>query len=60
MNNEVELKDLPEILQNKSFKIRINNKDVEVKHALSQRQIELLVEGGLINWVKKDLKNKGK
>lgn len=60
LNNEVELKDLPEILQNKSFKIRINNKDVEVKHALSQRQIELLVEGGLINWVKKDLKNKGK
>lgn len=58
LNDVVEIKNLPDILEKQSFKIKINDKDVEVEQTLSQRQIELLVEGGLINWVKKDLKKK--
>ncbi|MCW8409451.1 aconitate hydratase [Legionella sp. PATHC035] len=58
LNDVVEIKNLPDILEKKSFKIKINDKDVEVEQMLSQRQIELLVEGGLINWAKRDLKKK--
>lgn len=60
LNAVVEIKNLPDILEKKSFTIKINDKDVEVEQTLSQRQIELLVEGGLINWVKTDLKKKNK
>jgi aconitate hydratase len=60
LNDVVEISDLPKILNKSSFKIKINNKEIEVEQTLSERQIELLVEGGLINWVKKDLKKKNK
>lgn len=60
LDDVVEVKNLPDILEKESFKIKINNKDVEVEHTLSKRQIELLIEGGLINWVKKDLQKKHK
>lgn len=60
LNDIVEIKKLPDILDKETFKIKINDKEVEVQQTLSKRQIELLLEGGLINWVKKDLKKKHK
>ncbi len=36
------------------------NKKIEVKHALSPRQIEIILKGGLINWVKERAKVKMK
>ncbi|MFC5711676.1 aconitate hydratase [Thalassorhabdus alkalitolerans] len=36
------------------------NKKIEVKHALSPRQIEIILQGGLINWVKERAKVKMK
>ncbi|STY30981.1 aconitate hydratase [Legionella wadsworthii] len=60
MGDMVIIKSLPTILDNESFKIKINDKDIEVVQSLSKRQIELLIEGGLINWVKKDIKRKVK
>lgn len=58
LGDMVIIKNLPAILDNESFKIKINDKDIEVVQSLSKRQIELLIEGGLINWVKKDIKQK--
>lgn len=58
LDDEVELSDLPDILDQETFNIKINDKEVEVQHTLSKRQKELLVVGGLINWVKDDLKKK--
>ncbi len=55
LDDVVEIKNLPDILNNETFKIKINDKEIEVQQTLSKRQIKLLVEGGLINWVKKDL-----
>jgi aconitate hydratase len=58
LDDEVEISGLPELLDKETFKIKINGKEIEVQHTLSPRQKELLVMGGLINWVKKDLKKK--
>lgn len=60
LNDVVEISDLPDILDKKSFKIKINDKELEVQQTVSKRQKELLINGGLINWVKKDLKKKKK
>ncbi|KTD05067.1 aconitate hydratase [Fluoribacter gormanii] len=60
LDDVVEIKNLPDILNKESLKIKINEKEIEVEQTLSKRQIELLIEGGLINWVKKDLKKKNK
>jgi aconitate hydratase len=53
----VEITNLPAILNFDSFKIKINGKEIEVQQSLSPRQKELLVLGGLINWVKLDLQS---
>lgn len=39
---------------NKNFTIEIGSSDIpmEVKHSLSNRQVEIILAGGLINWVK--------
>lgn len=58
LNDVVEISDLPDILDKESFKIKINDKELEVQQTVSKRQKELLINGGLINWVKKDLKKK--
>lgn len=55
LNDVVEISGLPDILDKASFKIKINDKEIEVDQTLSKRQIELLKKGGLINWVKDDL-----
>lgn len=60
LNDVVEISDLPDILDKKSFKIKINDKELEVQQTVSKRQKELLINGGLINWVKQDLKKKKK
>lgn len=60
LNDTVEINNFPNILDKESFKIKINDKEIEVEHTLSKRQIELLLKGGLINWVKEDLKKKQK
>ncbi|EHL30784.1 aconitate hydratase [Legionella drancourtii] len=55
LNDEVEITNLPEILEQDSFKIKINGQEITVQQTLSARQKELLVLGGLINWIKLDL-----
>ncbi|KTD13599.1 aconitate hydratase [Legionella gratiana] len=60
LNDVVEISNFPNILDNELFKIKINDKEIEVEQTLSKRQIELLIKGGLINWVKGDLKKKQK
>ncbi|WP_454784458.1 aconitate hydratase [Legionella sp. WA2024007413] len=54
----VAINNLPHILDKTLFTITVNDREIEVKQTLSKRQIELLIEGGLINWVRKDLKNR--
>jgi aconitate hydratase len=51
--DRVTIDDLPNILQHKVFEIRVNDKTIQVEHSLSERQIEMLTLGGLINWIKK-------
>lgn len=58
LGDVVEISDLPAILNKEFFTIKINDKEIEVQQTLSPRQKELLVLGGLINWVKLDLKRK--
>lgn len=42
------------IKQGNELTIRVKNKNltIEVNHALSQRQVDVLLKGGMINWVK--------
>jgi aconitate hydratase len=58
LNDVIEIDKLPDILNKNSFKIKINDKEIEVEQTLSKRQIELIIKGGLINWAKEDLKKK--
>ncbi|WP_058534008.1 aconitate hydratase [Legionella saoudiensis] len=58
LDDEVEINGLPDILDKEEFSIKINGKDIEVQQSISARQKELLELGGLINWVKQDLKKK--
>ncbi|WP_174613052.1 aconitate hydratase [Virgibacillus ihumii] len=52
----LKLENLHEQLKNNSNKIKVTLKDknesITVEHALSPRQKEILLEGGLINWIK--------
>lgn len=51
----LELTDLRnKIQQGKQFSIKVKDKDQEinVQHALSERQLEIMLKGGIINWVK--------
>ncbi|WP_164670843.1 aconitate hydratase [Virgibacillus doumboii] len=51
----LELTDLRnKIQQTNEFTIKVKDKDQEIKvnHALSERQIEIMLKGGIINWVK--------
>ena len=36
-----------------TVKIKGSNKEIPVQHALSERQVDIILQGGLINWVKK-------
>lgn len=58
LNDSVEISHLPDVLDRKSFTIKINDKAIEVEQTLSKRQIELIIAGGLINWVKQDKSKK--
>lgn len=52
------LEDIPTFLRKKKeaiVKIKNKNKEFKVRHDLSERQIEIIETGGLINWVKKNL-----
>lgn len=42
------------IKQGHEFMIEVKGKDqqIKVKHALSERQVEIMLQGGIINWVK--------
>lgn len=60
LNDVVEISVLPDLLDREYSVININDKQIDVQQTLSKRQKELLVAGGLINWVKKDLKTKNK
>lgn len=35
-----------------TIKVKGKNQQIKVKHALSERQIEIMLKGGIINWVK--------
>jgi aconitate hydratase len=51
----LELNDLRKGIQNgKRLKVKVKDKDqeIEAELALSERQIEVMLQGGLINWVK--------
>ncbi|MBB6454951.1 aconitate hydratase [Salirhabdus euzebyi] len=51
----LQFKDLRDkIKQSNEFSVRVEDKnvDIKVKHALSPRQIDIMLQGGLINWVK--------
>lgn len=50
------------IKYNDIIKIRLkkNNKVIELKHTLSKRQVNIILEGGLINWARKQLTKKHK
>ena len=53
----LKLEDLIDHLQEgKKLSVKVENKHltIPVKHRLSPRQIEVLIDGGLINWLKKD------
>lgn len=58
LGDEIELNNVHELLHHELFEIKIRGKKIEVRQTLSERQKELLVMGGLINWVKKDLQKK--
>ncbi|KTD26184.1 aconitate hydratase [Legionella maceachernii] len=58
LNDTVELNEVANQLDRNEFKIKINGREIEVRHALSERQKEVLMKGGLINWMKVDLKRK--
>lgn len=44
---------LDKIKASKEITAEVNGKTIRLKHKLSSRQIEILEDGGLINWVKK-------
>ena len=52
LDDVIEIKDLPTLLEKEEFKIKINDKEVIAQQTLSKRQKEILALGGLINWVK--------
>jgi aconitate hydratase len=58
MGDVIQFDDVSKLLEQEEFPIKINNKVVIVNQSLSKRQKEILGLGGLINWVKADLKNK--
>lgn len=62
--DEIEMEDIIQVSDIASFikqgkeimvKIKNKNKEFPVKHDLSERQIQILCAGGLINWIKKRL-----
>ncbi|KQL50775.1 aconitate hydratase [Heyndrickxia shackletonii] len=51
----LELKDIKSKIQNGNeitITVKGKNNEIKVKHLLSSRQIEIMLSGGLINWVK--------
>ncbi|WLD91671.1 aconitate hydratase [Alkalihalobacillus sp. AL-G] len=51
----IQLSDLRKQIKNgKELTVTVKgtNKEIKVTHALSERQVEIMLEGGLINWVK--------
>lgn len=55
LNDIINVSDLHKsLVSGKSIQAKIENKgSIELEHTLSKRQIDVLLEGGLINWVKK-------
>ncbi|KTD36355.1 aconitate hydratase [Legionella nautarum] len=58
LNDTVEIDHLIKQLDHNELKIKINKKEIEVTHSLSERQKEVLKKGGLINLIKANLKKK--
>ncbi|MGC1181506.1 aconitate hydratase [Legionella sp.] len=54
--DKVEITDITNLLNKELFKIKIHGKEIEVQQTLSKRQKKILALGGLINWIKLDLK----
>ncbi|WP_082194157.1 aconitate hydratase [Bhargavaea cecembensis] len=56
------LENLKENIRNSSefmISVKNSNRQIPVQHALSSRQVEIMIEGGLINWVKKNNEHAG-
>ncbi len=51
--NEMEFSNLHESLQSSTeITAKIDGKEVKLQHGLSNRQVEVLLKGGLLNWMK--------
>jgi len=53
LHDMVTIDHLPAILKDQVFDIQINKRTIQVEQTLSERQKEMLILGGLINWIKK-------
>lgn len=53
-NDVIEINNLHQLAKNNTLEVLIKNKSqrFKVNHTLSQRQVHILLAGGLINWVK--------
>lgn len=54
LGDVVELDNLPGVLKQDEFTVKINGKAIEVQQTLSTRQKDIVALGGLINWIKKN------
>ncbi|WP_026701232.1 aconitate hydratase [Salibacterium aidingense] len=57
----LELKNIREAIKNShklTAHVKDKNKEIRVHHALSERQVDIMLTGGLINWVKDRQKDK--
>ncbi|MFZ4452879.1 aconitate hydratase [Salibacterium aidingense] len=57
----LELKNIREAIKNShelTARVKDKNKEIRVHHALSERQVDIMLTGGLINWVKDRQKDK--
>ena len=53
LHDMITIDHLPAILKDQIFDIQINKRTIQVEQTLSERQKEMLILGGLINWIKK-------
>ena len=60
LHNSLEMKDLPMTLQDSEEFIisdKSTGKEISVRHQMSPRQVQIVIKGGLINWLREE-KNK--
>jgi aconitate hydratase len=57
LNDIVIVKNLKDVINKHNFTATVETKnktfDISLHHDLSDRQLEILIDGGMINWIKK-------